>query len=116
MSEISAYQHHDGIAYRPLLKTKRFSRLHIELFEQILLGRTNRDINQNYGYTQRSHAVVDHSRKVMFKLLAMENLCRRDHMDRVVYPREYCFWWKKLLEIHRDRLEKMAIMPEYYDK
>jgi hypothetical protein len=103
-------------AYRPLLKTKRFSSLHIELFEQILLGKTNRDINETYGYTKRSHAVVDHTRKVMHKLLAMECLCRRDHKDRVIYPRNYCFWWKKVLETHRNELERVAIKPEYYDK
>jgi hypothetical protein len=104
------------IAHRPLLKTKKFSSLHIELFEQILMGRTNRDINQLYGYTQRSHAVVDHSRKVMHKLLAMENLSKREHADRVVYPREYCFWWKKILETHRAELSKIAIKPQYYHK
>lgn len=102
--------------YRPLLKTKRFSSLHIELFEQVLLGKTNRDINEAYGYTRRSHAVVDHTRKVMYKLLAMESLCRKDNMERIVYPREYCFWWKKLLDSHRDNLNRMAIKPEYYDR
>lgn len=104
------------VTHRPLLKTKRFSSLHIELFEQILLGKTNRDINEIYGYSKRSHSVVDHSRKVMYKLLAMENLSRRDYADRVIYPREYCFWWKKFLEKHRDELLKIAIKPEYYSK
>ncbi|GAB3927843.1 hypothetical protein [Mucilaginibacter myungsuensis] len=102
-------------AARPLLKTKKFSNLHIELFEQILMGKTNRDINKAYGYTQRSHAVVDHSRKVMYKLLALEGLCRRDNMDRVTYPRQYCFWWKKVLDTHNEALNRMAIKPEYYE-
>lgn len=106
--------HLNEIAHRPLLKTKKFSSLHVELFEQVLMGKTNRDINHLYGYTQRSHAVVDHTRKVMYKLLAMENLSKREYADRVVYPRDYCFWWKKILETHREALLKMAIKPEYY--
>lgn len=111
MREILTYNE----AARPLLKTKKFSSLHIELFEQILLGKTNRDINKAYGYTQRSHAVVDHTRKVMYKLLAMEGLCRKDYVDRVVYPREYVFWWKKVLDMHHQALMKIAIKPEYYN-
>lgn len=101
---------------RPLLKTKKFSLLHIELFEQILLGKTNREINNIYGYSTRSHAVVDHSRKVMYKLLASECLSKREYADRVVYPRSYCFWWKKLLERHLSDLLKTAITPQYYSK
>jgi hypothetical protein len=100
--------------FRPLLKTKKFSLLHIELFEQILLGRTNRDINQAYGYTMRSHTVVDHTRKVMYKLLCMENLPKREHDEKIIYPRRYCFWWKQLLEKHRGCLSQKAIMPEFY--
>ena len=108
--------HYKEPAHRPLLKTKKFSSLHIELFEQILLGKTNRDINHTYGYSQRSHAVVDHSRKVMHKLLAMESLSRKEHADRIVYPRQYCFWWNKLLDTHRVELTRIAIKPEYYEE
>jgi hypothetical protein len=113
MSNISAFN--QG-SCKPLLKTKKFSILHIELFEQILLGRTNRDINKTYGYTERSHTVVDHSRKVMYKLLSLEELSKRNYEDRVIYPRNYCFWWKQLLEKNRIKLVSMAVKPEYYDK
>lgn len=99
---------------RPFLKTKKFSKLHIEIFEHILQGKTNRDINKIYGYSQRSHAVVDHSRKVMYKLLAMENLLKRDHTEKIVFPRRYCFWWNKMLTQHYAELTGIAIDPQYY--
>ena len=67
---------------RPLLKTKGFSTLHLQIFEYILIGKTNREINRILGYTERSHAVVDHSRKVMHKLLAMEDLHKADFKER----------------------------------
>ncbi|TWR25230.1 hypothetical protein FPZ43_17320 [Mucilaginibacter pallidiroseus] len=102
-------------ATRPNLKTKGFSTLHIDIFRYILVGKTNREINAMLGYTERSHAVVDHSRKVMYKLLAIENLCKRDYTDRVVYPREYQFWWKKLFDKHLEYLMGIAIEPEFYD-
>ncbi|MBK0380467.1 hypothetical protein [Mucilaginibacter segetis] len=102
------------VTTRPNLKTRRFSTLHIEIFEYILLGKTNRELNRMLGYTRRSHAVVDHSRKVMFKLLALENLSRRDFTDRIVYPRKYQFWWKKLLDKNKAALLKVAIPPEFY--
>jgi hypothetical protein len=85
---------------RPALKTRGFSTHHIDIFNFILLGKTNREINVMLGYTRHSHTVVDHSRKVMYKLLALEELCRRDHQVYVVYPRKYQFWWKKLLNKH----------------
>jgi hypothetical protein len=100
---------------RPILKTKGFSTLHIDIFTHILHGKTNREINTLLGYTQRSHAVVDHSRKVMYKLLAMEGLYKRDNMDRVVYPRNYQFWWKKLLDKHLKALLAVAIEPGFYE-
>ncbi|HEK19897.1 MULTISPECIES: hypothetical protein [unclassified Mucilaginibacter] len=100
---------------RPTLKTKGFSTHHIDIFNLILLGKTNREINQALGYTKRSHAVVDHSRRVMYKLLALEELGRKDHHDRVVYPRNYQFWWKKLLDKHMGILLSVAIAPGFYD-
>ncbi|MFD0793498.1 hypothetical protein ACFQZX_07700 [Mucilaginibacter litoreus] len=100
---------------RPTLKTKGFSTHHIDIFNLILRGKTNREINEMLGYTKRSHAVVDHSRKVMYKLLALEELCRKDHEDRIVYPRNYQFWWKKLLDKHMQALLSVAIAPSFYD-
>jgi|GEM_PF-1895437 len=100
---------------RPNLKTKGFSTHHIEIFIMILVGKTNREINSVMGYTQRSHAVVDHSRKVMFKLLALEGLSKREHAERVVYPRNYLFWWKKLFDKHTKALMAVAISPKFYD-
>jgi hypothetical protein len=100
---------------RPNLKTKRFSTLHIEIFKQILVsGKTNWDLNRKFGYTKRSHCVVDHSRKVMYKLLAFENLTKGENMEKVVYPRIYKFWWKRLLDKHMEMLLMNAIIPEYY--
>ena len=99
---------------RPLLKTKGFSTLHLQIFEYILIGKTNREINRMLGYTERSHAVVDHSRKVMNKLLAMEDLHRADFTERVIYPRKFQFWWKKLLNKHKAELQLMAIAPKFY--
>jgi hypothetical protein len=99
---------------RPILKSRGFSLLHIEIFEQILNQKTNQELNQLYGYTKRSHTIVDHSRKVMFKLLALENYSKKDHNLHIVYPRDYCFWWKKLLDKHRAELTSKAIKPEFY--
>jgi hypothetical protein len=89
---------------RPTLKTKGFSTHHIDIFSYILLGKT-----------KRSHAVVDHSRKVMYKLLALEELCRKDYQGRVTYPRQYQFWWKKLLDKHMSALLSVAIAPGFYE-
>ncbi|MDN3581445.1 hypothetical protein [Mucilaginibacter flavus] len=107
---------HDRVSQsRPLLKTKGFSNLHLEIFEYILIGKTNREINRMLGYTQRSHAVVDHSRKVMYKLLAMEDLHRADFTERVAYPRKFQFWWMKLLVKHKDALVFKAIAAKFYE-
>jgi hypothetical protein len=100
---------------RPTLKTKGFSTHHIDIFSYILLGKTNLEINVMLGYTRRSHAVVDHSRKVMYKLLALEELSRKDHKNCVTYPRQYQFWWKKLLNKHMDALLAVAIAPGFYN-
>jgi len=100
---------------RQVLKTKGFSTLHIDIFDQILHGKTNREINSVLGYSERSHAVVDHSRKVMYKLLAYEGLCKKDNKDRVTFPRSYQFWWKKLLDKHMERLLSVAITPGFYE-
>ena len=106
----------DGISLsRPLLKTKGFSTLHLEIFEYILVGKTNREINRMLGYSERSHAVVDHSRKVMYKLLAMEDLHKANFRDRVTYPRKFQFWWMKLLVKHKDDLVLRAIVPKFYE-
>ena len=103
-----------AVITRPNLKTKGFSTLHIDIFTYILSGKTNREINIMLGYTARSHAVVDHSRKVMYKLLALENLCKKDYTCRVIHPRDYQFWWKKLFDKHQAALLSMAIQPEFY--
>jgi hypothetical protein len=100
---------------RPTLKTKGFSTHHIDIFNWILRGKTNREINMMLGYTKRSHAVVDHSRKVMYKLLALEELCKKDYKDRVIYPRNYQFWWKKLFDKHMQTLLSVAIAPGFYE-
>lgn len=100
---------------RPLLRTKKFSTQHIEIFELILAGKTNKSINAQFGYSERSHSVADHARKVMYKLLVQESLSKRDHIEQVAYPRKYCFWWKKVLEKHRPTLMNQAIKPEYYN-
>ncbi|RYE27365.1 MAG: hypothetical protein EOP45_01490 [Sphingobacteriaceae bacterium] len=101
---------------KPLLKTKGFSTLHVEIFEQILLSyQTNRALNQKYGYSLGSHQVVDHSRKVMHKLLALESLKKLDHLDQVIYPRKHRFWWKRLLDKHKQILTTTAVTPQYYE-
>ncbi|WP_183558368.1 hypothetical protein [Mucilaginibacter sp. SP1R1] len=101
---------------RPNLKTKQFSTLHIEIFEQLLIsGKTNRSLNQQFGYTKKSHSVVDHSRKVMYKLLTMENLKKEANNERVVFPRKYKFWWKWLLDKHKPTLLEKAVTARYYE-
>ena len=100
---------------RPNLKTRQFSTLHIEIFEQILVsGKTNWELNKQFGYTKRSHCIVDHSRKVMYKLLACEKLNRVENMEKVICPRIYKFWWKRMLNKHRQALLTKAIIPAYY--
>lgn len=100
---------------RPNLKSKGFSRRHIELFEQILYsGKTNCDINLAYGYTRKSHCVVDHTRKVMQKLLALEHLRKEAFKEQVVYPRTFDVFWKKLLIKHKSALLQQAIIPRFY--
>jgi hypothetical protein len=81
----------------------------------ILRGKTNREINNILGYTQRSHVVVDHSRKVMFKLLALESLTRLEHAERVIYPRNYKFWWKNLFDTHGQTLLSIAKEAAFYE-
>jgi hypothetical protein len=105
----------DGfVLCRPLLKTRGFSTLHLQIFEYILVGKTNREINRIIGYSERSHAAVDHSRKVMFKLLAMDGLCKKDYKERITYPRKYRFWWNKLLTRYKHELLSRAIDPCFY--
>jgi hypothetical protein len=100
---------------RPLMNTRGFSTLHIEIFEQILVsGKTNRELSTEFGYTRKSHCVVDHSRKVMYKVLALENLTKAEYKDRIVYPRIYKFWWMKLLNTHRETLMSQAIVTHFY--
>jgi hypothetical protein len=99
---------------RPLLKSRGLSTHHIEIFELILTGKSNREINQMLGYSKKSHAVVDHSRKVMYKLLALEELSRKNYLKQVTFPRDYCFWWKSVLLKHVSFLMAYAIKPEYY--
>ena len=102
---------------RPNLRTKQFSTLHIEIFEQILIsGKTNWALNKQFGYTKRSHCLVDHSRRVMYKLLVLENLTREENMQKVIYPRVYKFWWKRLLDNHKQALLAKAIKPVYYEE
>ena len=102
---------------RPNLKTRKFSTLHIEIFEQILLsGKTNRDLNIQFGYSLKSHCVVDHSRRVMYKLLMMEGLKREENIERVIYPRIYKFWWKQLLDKHRAVVFQKAVTALFYEQ
>lgn len=101
---------------RQIIKTRKFSTLHMEIFEHLLVsGKTNRALNLQFGYTEKSHVVVDHSRKVMFKLLALENISKNEFQQRIVYPRIYKFWWKKLLDKHQKQLMSIAIQVEYYE-
>ncbi|SHN29387.1 hypothetical protein SAMN05216524_108282 [Mucilaginibacter sp. OK098] len=107
----------DEIKYetRPVLKTRKFSTIQVEIFEHVLLsGKTNQVLNVQFGYTRRSHAVVDHSKKVMYKLLAFENLSRSEYQERITYPRQYSFWWNSLLKKHKQRMLEMAIETAYY--
>ncbi|WP_419801431.1 hypothetical protein [Mucilaginibacter sp.] len=100
---------------RPHLKTRKFSTLHIEIFEQVIdSGKTNRVLNERYGYTLRSHKIVDHSRTVMLKLLALEGLCKREYMDKIIYPRTHDFWWKNLFYKHRKLLMINVVTPQFY--
>jgi hypothetical protein len=100
---------------RPVIKTRKFSTIQVEIFEQVLSsGKTNQVLNVQFGYTQRSHAVVDHSKKVMYKLLAFENLSRSEYQERIIYPRRYSFWWNNLLKKHKQRMLEAAIKTEYY--
>lgn len=100
---------------RQIIKTRKFSTLHIEIFEQLLVsGKTNRALNLQFGYSEKSHVVVDHSRKVMFKLLALENMSKNEFQHRIVYPKLYKFWWKMLLARHEKNLLSIAIHVEYY--
>jgi hypothetical protein len=107
--------HEMHLISRPLLRTRGLSTHHLDIFEYILMGKSNREINRMLGYSKRSHAVVDHSRKVMFKLLSMEDLSRKVYKSQVIFPRNYCLWWKNLLNKHRNKLERMMIQPLYYD-
>jgi hypothetical protein len=99
---------------KPLLKTKVFSTYHVEIFEQILLGKTNREINRTFGYSVKSHAVVDHSRKVMYKLLAYESLPKSAYLYRVNNPRKFLGWWKNVHDKNKSRLFASAKKPEFY--
>ncbi len=102
---------------KPNLRTKKFSTLHIEIFEQILTSdKTNRQLNVEFGYTRKSHCVVDHSRKVMYKLLTLENLKKETCMDMVIYPRSYKLWWRNMMSKHKKTLLTKAVLPEYYDE
>jgi len=102
---------------RPNLRTKQFSTLHIEIFEQIIVsGKTNWELNKQFGYTKRSHCIVDHSRRVMYKLLALEKLTREKNMEKVIYPRMYKFWWKRLLDNNKEALLLKAIQAAYYEE
>jgi hypothetical protein len=95
------------------LKTRGLSTHHIEIFEEILIsGKSNEALNIYFGYTKKSHCVVDHSRKVMYKLLGLEGLPRSAFKERVIYPKSYKFWWNKLL--HKHKLIKLAVKAEYY--
>jgi hypothetical protein len=100
---------------RPNLKTRHFSTLHIEIFEHILFSdKTNEQLNIQFGYTQKSHCVVDHSRKVMNKLLVLDGLKKSEFKAMVVSPRRYRLWWRRLLTKHRVSLFRMAVIPSYY--
>ena len=102
---------------RPNLRTKQFSTLHIEIFEQILYsGKTNQQLNLAFGYTLKSHCVVDHSRKVMHKLLVLEVLKREDYKEQLTFPRIYHLFWKRLFNKHKKRLYQKAIAPAFYDE
>lgn len=109
-------KHELNLINRPLLKTRGLSTHHLDIFEYILMGKSNREINRIIGYSKKSHAVVDHSRKVMHKLLALESLPCRAHADQVIFPRNYCFWWKNIYTKHKEYLHSIAIKPEYYDE
>jgi hypothetical protein len=83
---------------RQIIKTRKLSTLHMEIFEQLLVsGKTNRTLNLQFGYSEKSHVVVDHSRKVMFKLLALENMSKNELQHRIVYPNYINFGGKSYL-------------------
>jgi hypothetical protein len=102
---------------RPNLKTKQFSTLHIEIFEQILIsGKTNWELNKQFGYTKRSHCIVDHSRRVMYKLLALEKLTREENMEKVIYPAFINFggsvYWIITKKLYLQKLLRQLIMKK----
>ena len=99
---------------KPYLKTRGLSTFHIELFIQILLGKTHRKIGMEYGYTAQSHSVVDHCRKVMYKLLVLEGFSKADYHLELKYPHKYLFWWKYLLDKHKKQLYGKAIEAKFY--
>jgi len=104
-----------GYPNSQLLKTRGLSTHHLEIFEEILIsGKSNEALNVYFGYTQKSHCVVDHSRKVMCKLLGLEGLSKTEFKECIIHPKLYKFWWKKLLDKHRDELTSIAIKAEYY--
>jgi len=47
-------------------------------------------------------------------LLALENLTKKVYSKEVIYPRNYCFWWRKLLLKHQNVLFRVAIQQQYY--
>ena len=106
---------HENNTTAQLLKTRGLSTHHIEIFEEILIsGKSNEALNVYFGYTQKSHCVVDHSRKVMCKLLGLEGLSKTEFKECIIHPKLYKFWWKKLLDKHRDELTSIAIKAECY--
>jgi hypothetical protein len=107
----------DKIKYetRPVIKTRKISTVQVEIFKQVLLsGKTNQVLNVQFGYPERSHAVVDHSKKVMYKLLAFESLSKSEYGEGITYPRRYSFWWNSLLKKHKQKMLETAIETEYY--
>ncbi len=101
---------------RPKLKTKQFTTVHIEIFELILTsGKTNWDLNREFGYTKKSASVVRLSRRAMYKLLTLEGLKKEAYKQEVTFPRKFKFWWKRILEKHRKALLDKAAPAEYYE-
>lgn len=86
-------------------RSRRFSGLYIDIFQEIIQSaKTNREISAAFGYSEKSDTIIIHSRKVMRKLLCLENLPLRQYQHRVIYPRQYRFWWTELFNKHKPSL------------
>ncbi|TZF82052.1 hypothetical protein FW774_15265 [Pedobacter sp. BS3] len=95
----------ENTTVQQVCRSRRFSGLYIDIFQEIIQSaKTNREISAAFGYSEKSDAIISHSRKVMRKLLYLENLPVRQYQQRIIYPRQYRFWWAELFNKHKPSL------------